>query len=142
MILESERRAVVDTLLRYCTAIDTGRWSLLADVFLPNARVDYTGVGGPVLSGAEAGPWLETKLSELEVRQHFLSNIRVRQEGEEVRSTAYVLAVHGWKDDSGAVRFFDLGGEYQDRLVETSNGWRISERVLVTKFVRGDTPKE
>lgn len=142
MILESERRAVVETLLRYCTAIDTGNWGLLSDVFLPNARVDYSGAGGPVLSGAEAAAWLETKMSTFEVLQHFVSNIQVRQEGEHVRSTAYVLAVHGWKDDEGAMRFFDLGGEYQDRLVETSNGWRISERVLVTKWLRGDVPKE
>ena len=35
MILESERRAIVDTLIRYCTAIDTGAWELLGDVFLP-----------------------------------------------------------------------------------------------------------
>ena len=41
MILESERRAIVDTLIRYCTAIDTGAWTLLSDVFLPNARVDW-----------------------------------------------------------------------------------------------------
>ena len=113
MILESERRAVVETLLRYCTAIDTRNWELLGDVFLPNARVDYSGAGGPVLSGAEAGPWLENRMSEFKVLQHFMSNIHVRQEGDEVRATAYVLAVHGHEDE-GTMRFFDLGGEYQD----------------------------
>jgi hypothetical protein len=141
MILESERRSVVETLLRYCTAIDEGKWSLLADVFLPNARVDYTGVGGPVLSGAEAAGWLETKMADFKVLQHFMSNIQVRHEGEEVRSTAYVLAVHGYEDEAGKMLFFDLGGEYQDRLVETAAGWRIAERSLTTKWVRGDLPK-
>ena len=140
MILESERRAIVDTLVRYCTAIDTGAWHLMADVFLPNARVDYRGAGGPVLSGAETAAWLEENMAKFEVLQHFISNVQVTQEGDAVRSTAYVHAVHGFKGDNGKLRFFDLGGEYGDRLIETSQGWRISERVLTTKWLRGDLP--
>ena len=141
MILESERRAIVETLARYCTAIDTGAWKLLGDVFLPNARVDYTGVGGPVLSGAETERWLEQEMARFKILQHFLSNVCVTQDGDEVRSTAYVLAVHGYAGDDGEMRFFDLGGEYHDRLVQTSAGWRISERVLSRRWVRGDVPK-
>lgn len=140
MILESERRAIVDTLIRYCTAIDTGAWTLLGEVFLPNARVDYRGAGGPVLSGAETAGWLEENLARFTILQHYVSNVRVTQEGDEVRSSAYVHAVHGYEDDDGKTRFFDLGGEYRDRLVETSAGWRISERVLSTKWLRGDLP--
>jgi len=142
MILESEHRAIVATLVRYCTAIDTGAWKLLGDVFLPNARVDYRGAGGPVLSGAEAAAWLETELARFKVLQHFVSNVRVTQDGDEVRSAAYVLAVHGYKDEGGEMRFFDLGGEYADRLVQTSAGWRISERILSTRWVRGHVPQE
>ena len=140
MILESEHRAIVETLLRYSTAIDTGAWELLGDVFLPNARVDYRGTGGPLLSGAETAAWLEENMAKFKILQHFLSNIRVTQEGDEVRSSAYVHAVHGYPGDDGKMLFFDLGGEYSDRLIETSAGWRISERVLTTKWLRGDLP--
>jgi hypothetical protein len=140
MILESERRSIVDTLVRYCTAIDTGAWALLGDVFLPNARVDYRGAGGPLLSGAEAPTWLEENMAKFQTLQHFISNVRVSQEGDEVRSAAYVHAVHGYKAEDGSMRFFDLGGEYSDRFLETSAGWRISERVLTTKWLRGDIP--
>jgi hypothetical protein len=38
------------------------------------------------------------------------------------------------------MRFFDLGGEHSDRLAETSAEWRISERVLRTRWLRGDVP--
>ena len=141
MILESEHRAIVDTLVRYCTAVDNRTWELLGDVFLPNARVDYSGVDGPVLSGAEAGRWLEESTSRYKVQQHFLSNVRVSHEGDGVRSRAYVLAVHGYLGIDGKMRFFDLGAEYNDRLVETSAGWRISERVLSKRWKRGDVPK-
>jgi hypothetical protein len=140
MILESERRAIVETLIRYCTAIDTGAWELLGDVFLPNARVDYRGAGGPVLSGAEVADWLRDNLAKFKVLQHFLSNVRVTQDGDEVRSLAYVHAVHGYLGDAGSMKFFDLGGVYKDRFVQTSAGWRISERVLTTKWLRGDAP--
>ena len=140
MILESERRAIVETLVRYCTAIDTSSWNLLSDVFLPNARVDYRGAGGPVLSGAETAGWLEENMARFEVLQHFITNVRVTQDADEVRSAAYVHAVHGYKGGDGNLLFFDLGGEYNDRLIETSAGWRISERVLTTKWLRGDLP--
>ena len=140
MILESERRAIVETLVRYCTAIDSGEWGLLSDVLLPNARVDYQGVGGPVLSGADTAGWLEEHMARYQVLQHFLSNIRVTQDGDEVRSVAYIHAVHGYASEDGTLRFFDLGGEYHDRLLETSAGWRISERVLTKKWIRGDIP--
>jgi len=140
MILESERRAIVDILVRYCTAIDTGAWHLMADVFLPNARVDYRGAGGPVLGGAETAEWLAENMAKFEVLQHFVSNVQVTQDGDAVRSTAYVHAVHGFKGDDEKLRFFDLGGEYSDRLIETAQGWRISERVLTTKWLRGDLP--
>ena len=142
MILESERRAIVDTLLRYCTAIDEGKWSLLGDVFLPNARVDYTGVEGPILSGAEAARWLEENMARYKILQHFLSNVRVTQDGDEVRASAYLHAVHGYIGIDSEMRFFELGGEYNDRLVETSAGWRISERVLRRKWIRGSIPKK
>lgn len=140
MILESERRAIVDTLVRYCTAIDTGAWQLLGDVFLPNARVDYRGAGGPVLSGADTVGWLEENMAQFKILQHFVSNLQVAQEGDEVRSVAYVHAVHGYLGVDGNMRFFDLGGDYGDRWLQTSAGWRISERVLTTKWLRGDVP--
>ena len=140
MILESERRAIVETLVRYSTAIDTSAWELLGDVFLPNARVDYRGAGGPVLSGAETAGWLEENMAQFKILQHFLSNVQVAQEGDEVRSVAYVHAVHGYPSDDGSMRFFDLGGVYKDRWLETSAGWRISERALTTKWFRGDAP--
>jgi hypothetical protein len=93
-----------------------------------------------MLSGAEAADWLERNMARFKVLQHFLSNVRITQEGNEVRAHTYVLAVHGYQDDGGPMRFFDLGGEYSDRLVETSAGWRISERVLHTRWLRGEVP--
>ena len=67
---------------------------------------------------------------------------RLTQDGDEVRSAAYLHAVHGYIGIDGEMRFFDLGGEYNDRLVETSAGWRISERVLKRKWIRGSIPKK
>lgn len=140
MIVESERRAIVQTLFRYCTAVDTGSFDLLADVFLPNARIDFTAVKGPILSGVDIADWLTERLRRFVVLQHFTSNVRVSVEDDAVRASSYVLAVHGWKDDEGAMRFFDLGGEYLDRLTEAATGWRIAERTLATRWVRGDVP--
>ncbi|MEM9727199.1 MAG: nuclear transport factor 2 family protein [Myxococcota bacterium] len=142
MILESERRAIVDTLLRYCTAIDTRAFDLVADVFLPNARVDFTDAKGPVTSGADLAAWLTRRMSRFKVLQHYLSNVQVEVEDDDVQATSYILAVHGWKDDDGKMRFFDIGGHYADRFVATATGWRIAERTLQVRWVRGDVPPD
>ena len=141
MLDETDRAAIVATLHRYCTAIDTGAWSLMGDVFVPTARVDYTGAKGPVLEGSTVGAWLRSEMSRFAVLQHYVTNVRINVEDGEILSQAYVFAVHGYQGTDGSMRFFDLGGEYRDRLVDTKTGWRIADRRLVTRFVRGDVPK-
>lgn len=140
MILETDRREIEDTLFRYATAIDETKWELLGEVFLPNARVDYTGANGPVLCGADVADWLRKKMAPFARLQHFVSNIRLTPEGAEICARAYVLAIHGYKGSEGAMRFFQLGGEYEDRFVRTAAGWRISERILRAGWFDGDVP--
>jgi hypothetical protein len=70
-----------------------------------------------------------------------VSNIRLSQEDDAVGCRAYVLAVHGYPGPEGKMLFFELGGQYEDRLVRTARGWRIAERVLQLRWLKGDIPK-
>ncbi len=141
MLDETDRRAIEDRLFMYSSAIDTGQWSLLADVFTPDARIDYTQAGGERISGTEAPDWLRDNLARFKLLQHFVSNIRLSQEDDSVGCRAYVLAVHGYPGPGGQMLFFELGGQYEDQLVRTSRGWRIEERVLQVRWLKGDIPE-
>lgn len=140
VLSETDRRAIEETLFRYSTAIDTGDFGLLEQVFTADARIDYTKAGGERLSGREAPEWLRSNLAHFKLLQHFVSNIRLSQEEDGVGSKAYVLAVHGYRSTEGKMLFFELGGQYEDQLVRTADGFRIAERVLQVRWLKGDIP--
>jgi 3-phenylpropionate/cinnamic acid dioxygenase small subunit len=138
------REEVLTILHRYASAVDEKDWSLLDSVFLPFAQIDFRQTGGIAGRYAEVRPWLETTMARYRILQHFISNVRVEvgergEPGERIVSRAYVHAVHGEKRE-GRMAFFDLGGEYEDRLVRTEDGLRIAERTLHARFFRGEVP--
>ena len=47
-------------------------------------------------------------------------------------SSCYFFAVHVREDAAP----YEVGGRYEDRVVETAVGWRIKERTLVTIWQR------
>jgi 3-phenylpropionate/cinnamic acid dioxygenase small subunit len=135
------RDEVEALLFRYATAIDRKEWARLDEVFLPDARIDFRAVGGVAGSYAEVRPWLEASMARYRVLQHFVTNVRIADEGGRLTALAYVHAIHGEKPRSrGAMAFFELGGEYEDLLARTPAGLRIAERTLHLRFVRGDLP--
>ena len=133
-------RADIEALLvRYATAVDGQDWALLDGVFTPDARLDFGSVGGPACAYPEARAWLEESMAGFRILQHFVSNVRVELLGEEASARSYVLAKHGYKR-GGAMAFFEMGGEYRDRLVRGPEGWRIRERTLAARWFEGDLP--
>ncbi len=144
--IEAERcasatRSIEEVLFRYATAIDRKDWALLDGVFVPDARADVRQVGGIAGPDATVRAWLEGAMARYRVLQHFVTNVRVVVDGDGARSLAYVHAIHGEKRE-GRMAFFELGGEYEDTLVKTPDGYRIAERTLHRRFVRGDLPTD
>jgi hypothetical protein len=134
--------ARLEVLVRYATAIDTGDHALLDDVFMPDARLDFRKAGGIEGSYPEVKAWLGEAMKRFSILQHFVSNVMVVPDSACVRTRCYVLAVHGYRSD-GRMKFFELGGEYHDRWIETVAGPRIGERELKVRFFKGDvSPRE
>lgn len=46
--------AICETKARYCRCLDQKDWAGYADVFAPNAVLDTTNAGGPLITGREA----------------------------------------------------------------------------------------
>ena len=126
--------AILTTLARYSTAMDTRDWRLLDEVFTEDlvydagewtthSRVEYVARLRPYLDGC--GP-----------TQHLLGNQRVELDGDHARSAIYVRAFHvGTRELSQTI--YDMFGEYQDVLVRTDSGWRSRHRTLRLQYELG-----
>jgi hypothetical protein len=107
-----------------CDAAAYGRFG---EVFTPDFEVDASDLGrGPLPAGDPSRPRLEAYIAAAQrigpgngLALH-ATNILVREDGDGARAWSKGLAV----DREGTVSSFT----YEDRLVRTSQGWRIQHR--------------
>ena len=123
-----DREEITWVLNEYCHALDSMDLPRLRALFTDDCRVEY----GPE-------PWLQSRGAEnLQVSlarmwrwartSHHLSNVQIDfPTDDEALARSYVHAWHERPDGSTATIF----GQYHDRLVRRSAGWRIAERRMV-----------
>jgi hypothetical protein len=134
----SDRIEIHDLLTRYTRAIDTGEWDRLDDVFLPDARIDYSATGGLAAPYPEVKAWLAKMLPLFPRRQHVLGQSDVTVDGDTATVVAYFvnpMVAPGADDDQEAL--WEFGGLYHHALVRTAAGWRSRELVEELIWKRG-----
>ena len=131
-----DREAVVDVCVRYATALDRRDWSLLRSCFLADATGDYAGIGA--LSGYDQLERVcRRALEPLAASQHLLSNFAVVVDGNQATATCYLHAQHVRPGTPGGDTYV-VAGTYTDRLVRTTDGWRIAHRRLDVTWTQGN----
>lgn len=131
-----DQQAIIAVALRYCRALDTNDWALLADVFVPGATARLG--GPPELIGLEAiTARCRAALTPLDDSQHMVSNHEVQIEAETATHRCYLQAQHIRRNSVGGPNYM-IGGRYEDRLVRTADGWRISHRTLTVMWSDGN----
>jgi len=125
----ADRLEIEDLLTRYCRAIDSLDWELLDTVFVAEAFIDYTSSGGVKGVYPEVRAWLAQVLPGFPVRQHLVTNLQIRIDGDRATSRAYFYNPMGRPQPDGSVKLFFVGGDYVDELVRTEAGWRIAQRI-------------
>ena len=133
----SDRIQIDDLLTRYTVAIDTKDWNLLDTCFTPDAHVDYTTSGGIKGSYPDVRAWLERALAAFPITQHFISNTVVELKGDEASSKTYVYNPMATQKPEGGQHVFNVGAYYIDKLVYTSEGWRIRVAQVWALNIRG-----
>ena len=68
--------------------------------------------------------------------QRHVRTARPQGDGDRARSRVYVRAFHACKDRSDP-RVYDIGGEYQDELRRTPEGWLSVHRTMRMFFEHG-----
>lgn len=117
---------ITQVLVRYATGIDRRDWELFRTCFTPDCRAEYQDVGN--WDGADAiTEFMTVTHADVGHTLHRLSNIAISVQDDEATARTYVDAVLMAQDGASGVNAL---GFYDDRLVRTPDGWRISHRTF------------
>ena len=131
-----DRLAIIDLTIAYCWALDTKDWPALRDVFAADATAD---LASPMLSGVdEITARIAGALGSLDDSQHLVSNHQVVFDGrDDATCRCYLQAQHVRRGTAGGDNYI-IAGRYEDTLVRTAVGWRITHRRLVPMWRDGN----
>ncbi len=105
-----------------------------AQVFAPDAIIDYTVAGAPICSFRELAVWMRGqsgqpgRMSGFAGWQHMLSLPVVFLDGDTATARTDFFAIHKVKTGDAKGERFDSAGAFHDVLVRTEDGWRIKHR--------------
>lgn len=131
----ADRAAVIDVTHRYCWALDTRSWTLLDEVFLPDATAELA--SPPLADRAAIVARVQRALLPLDATQHTVTNHMVEVAGDHATCTSYLHAQHVRAAAEGG-SLYVVAGRYHDRLVRTAEGWRIAHRRLEIVWTDGN----
>jgi 3-phenylpropionate/cinnamic acid dioxygenase small subunit len=139
-----DRAEITELMHRYAWAIDELDLDVFADVFTADAHLDYSSNPGGVSGGlAEVAEWLRASLAYFVVRQHSMANTLIHfVDDDHARAKTMVHNPMGARTRAGRPHMFTIGARYDDELIRTPAGWRISQRVETLLFLDGTLPSE
>ena len=133
----SDRLEIQDLLVRYAHCIDARDIDGLDDIFTPDARIDYTAVGGAAGGLAEIKDFLRESLALFSSSQHMIGNTMIDYDDPDTvraRTICHNPMVHRL---TGEEKVMTVGIWYVDVLVRTPDVWRIKERVEEKCYIDG-----
>lgn len=123
-----DERAIVALLLRYATGIDMRDWNLFRTCFSEDFEADYGSFGkwrGP----REITEYMRQSHAQIGPTLHRMTNFTIEDDGVQVRARSYVdVLLMPTAVGNGMHRG---AGWYDDRLVRTSDGWKIARRSFI-----------
>jgi 3-phenylpropionate/cinnamic acid dioxygenase small subunit len=120
---------------RYGHTIDHRRWDDFADLFVPDATIDYRGgSGGVERHGRDAIVAWFRELEDAHPPAHHVSNIVV----DELADVSGRVDVHSkflapyTRPDHVPKRLY--GGDYHDVVMKTATGWRFVHKQCIPRW--------
>jgi 3-phenylpropionate/cinnamic acid dioxygenase small subunit len=120
-----DERAIRQLLLRYATGIDTRDWRLFRSCFAQDCEADY-GSFGHWRGLREIVEYMEAAHRHMGPTLHRITNIVIENRNDQWHARSYVDAILPEAMQGGLTH--RAAGFYDDCLVRTSDGWKISRR--------------
>ena len=131
-----DKQAIMDLQVRYSMAIDSGRYDELDHVFTPDVIADY-GHAGQHQGVETIKEACRVALDPLTSAQHQNGNHWAEIDGDTATAGCY-FTVHQHLEGTPGGEHFSMGGRYDDELVRTAGGWRITKRTLTVLWSDGN----
>ena len=137
-----DRTAIIDLVIAYAVAIDEADWAGFAATMTDPVRIDFSEAGMPPADfprdqfvGFASGV-----LEGWTARQHISPNHRVvfdETDPDKAICYSYMYAQHYKKDAPGG-DFYLMRGSYDNELVRTADGWRITGITQHVSWLEGN----
>lgn len=131
-----DRYDIGQVMIRYATSVDQRDLDRYATCFTDD--VEVTGFSGGTMKGLEGYiPWVGEALTKFRGTHHQITNQEIEIDGDRAHLRSYVQATHELASDPTTLLV--LWAIYDDRLVRTADGWRIThhhlERLIDSKRI-------
>lgn len=128
----------------YCHYVDHGEAARVADLFAEDGTWEGPGVSMKGRAEIRAG-FQQRQDHKARMSRHVCSNLLVDVIDEGHAKGAVYLTLYRHDGEEGRpfapIEAPVMVGEYADRFVRTSEGWRFQERVTTAAFVKQPAPK-
>jgi SnoaL-like domain len=121
-----DRTEIEEQLVRYARGVDTEDWELWKQVFTEDAQIDYSSVDFVVGTRDDVAEALAVAMPGLTWKQHYITNIDIRFDGDRAKVKAMFLNPMQVPDGD---QISCCGGYYHHDFVRTADGWK-SERLV------------
>src|SRR6266545_2693583 len=129
----SDRLEIEQLLVRYCHAIDHRDWGAYRAVYTEDAVIDDigAGLGNSVDDMVE---FLSRTLQRVVLIQHAISTSLVDVDGDTAAAKSVCHCPVVLDRGNGQTQLFFQGVWYEDELLRTREGWKISKRAETGYF--------
>jgi 3-phenylpropionate/cinnamic acid dioxygenase small subunit len=130
-----DRLDIEKAMRHYAIGLDERRWEEWDLAFAPEAAIDFTPMGGK----RETPDQMRERLSRPDpawlFAQHPLFNTVIELDGDTATAFSHFQMETGRRSDvEGEIVRVTGGGSYEDTLIRTADGWRITERKVFMKW--------
>lgn len=134
--LLQDRHDIAQVIVRYATSVDQRDMERYASCF--TGDVEVSGFSGGVFTDRDTYVgWVVRALEAFAGTHHQITNQEIDVNGDQGYMRSYVQATHEMADDPDTLLI--LWAIYDDRMVRTPEGWKIShhrlERLISSKLV-------
>jgi SnoaL-like domain len=134
-----DRQAVVDTVVRYASALDAHDWTAARACFADEVEADYGDLRGGPPERMQADAFVELRRRALErlTTHHLSTNHLVTLDGDRATCESATL-IHRLDPARAADNTFDTLAHYSHTLARTADGWRITHVRQAVAWNRGN----
>jgi ketosteroid isomerase-like protein len=122
-----DRLDVTDVLYRYSAAVDRLDNKAVRSCLADDVQAKY-GNAPEATGGDTVAAWIAEATASIVWQHHQLSVYRVEIDGDDARALSYLTSHQVFAEDPDAAKI--LVARYHDELRRTSDGWKISQRVM------------